>query len=180
MADASSLSLDAEWCKGSSPLPPTIGDSMKVYGPYYRKDGRQHVIVISDGVRRTVSYPKFLMEQHLGRVLLDNETVDHIDRNFKNNDLENLRVVDKVTHGKEDAKRVKLVEFICVLCGVQASRAANQLSHNAVLGKAGPFCSKQCSGKYGAKLQRGRANKLPVQPTVPIEDREYYYNDKKL
>jgi hypothetical protein len=43
---------------------------MKIYGPYTRKDGRKHVIVHYDGGRiRTVSYPKWLMEQHLGREL---------------------------------------------------------------------------------------------------------------
>ena len=38
---------------------------MKIYGPYTRKeDNRQHVIIIDGEKRRTVSYPKFLMEQH--------------------------------------------------------------------------------------------------------------------
>lgn len=154
---------------------------MRVYGPYYRKDGRQHVILVDDeGKKRTVSYPKFLMEQHIGRKLSPTETVDHIDRDFKNNNLANLRIVDRATHGKEDAKRVKLTPFICVWCGKNAERKANQLHHNANLLKAGPFCSKTCSGKYGAALQNGRVNTFKPQPKVPIEKREYYYHEKKL
>lgn len=73
---------------------------MKVYGPYKRKDGRQHVIVYyEDGRQRTVSYPKFLMERHLGRELHpDKETIDHINNDFNDNRLENLRIIDRVSH----------------------------------------------------------------------------------
>src|SRR5690606_5867052 len=93
---------------------------MKVYGPYLRKDGRKHVILYKDGKRSTVSYPKFLMEQHLGRKLKPHETVDHIDRDFTNDDITNLRVVDRSQHAKDDAKRVKYTqveELTCVWCG---------------------------------------------------------------
>jgi len=47
---------------------------MKVYGPYTRKDGRQHVILYENGTRKTVSYPKYLLETKLGRPLDSNET----------------------------------------------------------------------------------------------------------
>lgn len=65
--------------------------SMKIYGPYTRLDGRK--IIIIDG--RTVSYPKYLLEQHLGRKLTDNETCDHIDGDFTNNSISNLRVLSR-------------------------------------------------------------------------------------
>jgi hypothetical protein len=43
---------------------------MKVWGPYKRKDGRQIVIVVErNGKRRTVSYPKWILELQLGRKL---------------------------------------------------------------------------------------------------------------
>ena len=54
---------------------------MKVYGPYEMKSGRLYVTIrYDDGRQRTVSYPKFLVEQELGRELGPDETVDHIDR----------------------------------------------------------------------------------------------------
>jgi len=74
---------------------------MQIFGPYKRKsDGRQIVIVVEpNGRRRTVSYPKWLMEQHLGRKLDPNEeTVDHIDSNFDNNNLDNLRIMPRKNH----------------------------------------------------------------------------------
>src|SRR5580704_15869782 len=44
-----------------------------VHGPYLRKDGRKHVVLYwreNDARRRqTISYPKWLMEQHVGRTL---------------------------------------------------------------------------------------------------------------
>jgi hypothetical protein len=54
----------------------------KVHGPYTRQqDGRQHVVVVFvDLSKKTISYPKYLMEQKLGRELdPDLETIDHID-----------------------------------------------------------------------------------------------------
>ncbi len=146
----------------------------KVYGPYYRKDGRQHVIVhYKSGKKRTVSYPKWLMEQHLGRELDPVlETVDHIDRDFTNNELSNLRVISLHDHLQQDAIRVELVTITCVLCGKTAKKRANNLAHNSKLGKAGPFCGKVCVGKYGAALQNLRQERLPVQPGV--ETRDYY------
>lgn len=75
-------------------------EDYKVFGPYFRKDGRQHIIVVKDGVKSTISYPKFLVESYLGRKLSDQETIDHIDGNFLNNDFKNLRIVERKQHSK--------------------------------------------------------------------------------
>lgn len=81
---------------------------MKVYGPYLRKDG----------TRQTISYPKYLVEEALNRKLTENETVDHIDGNFNNNDLSNLRIINRNEHCFEDhVFRNKETEFTCVYCG---------------------------------------------------------------
>ena len=82
-------------------------ETAKIYGPYLRPDGRQHIIAVyPDGSRKTTSYPKYLMEVHLGRYLLPTETVDHIDRDFTNNSISNLQVLSKETHSRLDAKRL--------------------------------------------------------------------------
>lgn len=69
---------------------------MKISKPYTRPDGRKHVIITKeDGSKTTRSYPRFLLEEKLGRKLLPEETVDHIDGNFKNDSPENLRVLSR-------------------------------------------------------------------------------------
>ncbi len=130
---------------------------MKIYGPYTRKeDNRQHVILIKDdGTRRTVSYPKFLMEQYLGRELHpDLETVDHIDRDVTNNELSNLRIIDRVTHAREDAIYRDEKLDACVWCNIIFALSREQLSKRSK-NRAGPFCGRSCSGKYGAHIQNG-------------------------
>lgn len=148
---------------------------MKVYGPYTRKDGRKHIILYENGQRTTVSYPKYLMEQYLGRKLTDHETVDHINRDFTDDRIENLQILSRPFHVRIDAKRAALVEITCVLCGAVAFKKAHNLRGNAKQQKAGPFCSKRCAGRYGAEIQNSRQQPLPPQPTV---ESDYYLPDK--
>lgn len=141
---------------------------MRVYGPYLRKDGRQHVIVITGSNRRTVSYPKFLMEQKLGRQLdPDLETVDHIDGDFTNNNFSNLRIISRSQHTKEDAVRAVSITQACVWCGCTLRRQRRHVNQNATAGKAGPFC-RPCAGKYGTDIQNRRRIPLAPQPSVPL------------
>lgn len=144
---------------------------MKVHGPYKRRDGRQIVILVeNNGQRRTVSYPKWLMEQQLGRSLDPNlETVDHIDSNFDNNDLSNLRVVPRSEHSADDTRRVKPVKFTCGWCNKEFERSPRLVRDKAKKNKAGPFCSRTCAGKYSRMLQLKLIEKLGPQPMVPSE-----------
>jgi len=152
----------------------------KIYGPYKRKDGRKHVVLVyhnRDGsVKRktTMSYPKFLVEKKLGRRLKKGETVDHIDGNFKNDAWSNLRVVSHNKHAREDADYAFPHKIICVWCGSGVYKRRGNLRGNSKKGKAGPFCSKSCAGKYSASVQNG-GPKLPVQPSPELT----YYKIKK-
>lgn len=152
--------------------------STRIYGPYYRKDGRQHVILVSpDGVKKTVSYPKFLKEQALGRCLDPNEeTVDHVDRNPANNDLSNLRLLSRSAHAAEDATRVKSAIVNCVICDRELKRRPNDVEGSARKGKAGPFC-KSCAGYCGTQIQKGYP-RFPVQSGCPVSARVYYKREK--
>lgn len=145
----------------------------KVHGPYKRRDGRQIVIVIErNGKRRTVSYPKWLMEIQLGRKLdPDLETVDHIDSNIDNNNLSNLRIMPRDQHSAEDTRRVKSVKFECAWCDKEFERSPRLIRDKAKKNKAGPFCSRSCAGKYSRMLQLKLIDKFDVQPVV---DSEYY------
>lgn len=141
---------------------------MKVYGPYTGKDGRQRVILHENGKGNTVSYPKFLVETHIGRKLQFDETIDHIDGDFTNNDLTNLRIVNRSEHCSDDIVRRKYIEMVCVECGNVFLSDWKDRKRN----KAGPFCRKSCSGKYGKKVQMGM-EKLP-----PFQVKEEYHKLK--
>lgn len=139
-----------------------------VYGPYTRKDGRKHIVLYwpSENRRQTVSYPKWLIEQHLGRFLLPDETVDHINRDFTDDRLENLQILKRADHAKLDAIRRKPVDAVCAWCN-RSFTILNGLNHRG-RGKAGPFCSRKCSGEYGTSVQNGRT--IPKEPYSLIKE----------
>lgn len=130
----------------------------RIYGPYNRPDGRQHVITVSpDGIRKTVSYPRFLMEERLGRLLEKSEEVHHKNGDFNNNDVENLEVKNATLHRVlHQTKYETPIKVNCVWCREVIILSPRQQQHRTQnKSKLGPFCSKRCSGKYGAwVLQR--------------------------
>ena len=121
---------------------------MKIYGPYKRKDGRMHVILYSKGERRTMSYPRYLLEQKLNRRLKDHETVDHIDGDCTNNTLDNLQILSLSDNIKKSIKPAKLGNFVCPICNNSFQRKISAVNHNQKSqGKSGPYCSKSCAGR---------------------------------
>lgn len=149
-----------------------------VYGPYTRSNGRRLVIVVDkNGKRRTVSYPKWLLEQQLKRKLdPDKETVDHIDSDLHNNDLSNLRIMPRDEHSKEDTRRVKWIDFTCPWCDKTFSRSPRLVRDKAKKNRSGPFCSRNCAGKYSRMLQLKLIDKMAPQPYIISE----YFKKKNV
>ena len=91
---------------------------IKTNGPYLGKDGRYRIILkFNDGTKKGMSYPKYLMEMHLERYLEKDETVDHIDGNPLNNELSNLRVLNRQEHCSNDCIRNNSIIVTCTYCG---------------------------------------------------------------
>lgn len=124
---------------------------MKVYGPYTRKDGRQIVVFYKDGKGKTVSYPKYLLEQKLGRALLAHETCDHIDNDHTNNCLDNLQVLSRADNARKSQalRPAELGTFTCPVCNCSFTKPMNYVKHNLKQNKSGPYCSRSCAGKGG-------------------------------
>lgn len=137
------------------PRPPLIlWVCMKIYGPYTRKDGRKHVVIVhGDGRKQTKSYPRLLMEQYLGRELLPEETVDHINNDKTDDRIENLQILSLANNAKKEMalRPRKLYSFICPNCGKQAVKFTNNVLNNKKKGRTGPFCSRSCAGKASYK-----------------------------
>lgn len=127
----------------------------RVYGPYLRKDGRKHIVIVEyddDGKeksRRTQSYPRYLIETHTGEKIPEGIEVDHGNRDFNDNDLSNFFLVEKRFHASIDSLRREIVEAPCAHCGKYFIPTRNQVSARA-RAKPGPFCSKSCA-RRGAK-----------------------------
>ena len=130
---------------------------MKVYGPYTRKDGRQHVVLYKDGVRKTVSYPKYLLEQKIGRLLLPSETCDHIDNDHTNNCLDNLQVLTRSNNARKQMtlKPAEVKTFICPVCNTSFTKRLSIVRGNLRKGRSGPYCSRSCAGKGGHPSNKG-------------------------
>lgn len=131
--------------------------TMKIYGPYTRKDGRQHIVIYENGKHKTISYPKYLLETKLGRPLLPNETCDHIDNDYTNNSLENLQVLTRSDNSKKHVAFNKAEQgyFVCPECNKSFYKSMCQVRHNNVKHKkAGPFCSRSCAGRYGQRFNK--------------------------
>ena len=148
----------------------------KVYGPYPRSDGREIVIVIDDaGKKKTKTWARHLMEKHLGRELdPELETVDHRDSNFLNNDINNLQLLPRNEHSRQDTRRVKNIKLKCALCNKDFERSPRLLRDKHNKGATGIFCSRSCSGRYNRLVQLKQMDKLPVQDYVASE----YYKAK--
>ena len=139
-------------------------DTRKVYTNIC-KDGRlRSVIVNDDGSKQTISYPRLLMEKELGRKLLSDEDVHHIDNDYTNNNIENFQIIKHGEHQKQHSTKYHDKYITCDYCGKEflwsakqqkiwnsnKSRKSNNDKERHV------FCSKSCSGKYGRAKQLNR------------------------
>lgn len=138
-----------------------VYEGYRCYGPYTRKDGRQHVVLINwnavDKQRITVSYPKYVVEKALNRYLAADETVDHVDENFLNNDLSNLKIVKRSIHCKSHVMQVQKVTKHCVICGKEFETRNNSLitcSSRVCIGK----CTHINGYNKGNSFEKGARN----------------------
>jgi len=128
------------------------GATWKIYGPYQSKKDLRIRIMVYDGIHKiTISYPKFIMECKLQRLLENNEEVHHKDNLEFNDIIENFEIKTNKEHKKEHM--IAAEYFICPICktgfkleGIKLSRYKTERKRFSNM--AGPFCSKSCAGTY--------------------------------
>jgi hypothetical protein len=136
----------------------------KIYGPYKGKDNRLRCIIkFKDNTQKTISYPKFLMQEHIKRFIIEPYTIDHIDSNPLNNEISNLRIIKRTKHTKTDVLRLKPQSFICGVCKVEFILKGKKLHdayENRKKGKKGPFCGRSCAGKASHNINKYKTLKV--------------------
>lgn len=130
---------------------------MKVLGPYLNNCNRLFVRIGENGNYITKSYPKYLMEEKLGRPLEPNEDVHHIDGNPLNNDLSNLEIRIHGEHQKEHSlKYPEKIILECSWCHNKFVASKVQRYQYCENYKKNYFCSHKCAGKFGRNEQLRR------------------------
>lgn len=113
-----------------------------------------YAVRYEDGSKRTVLQHREVVEQSLGRRLASTEIVHHRNHDKTDNRLDNLEVLSNSDHASHHAQRpIEWADAKCLGCGKEWRIRASVLRGNAKKGRVGPFCSKQCSGRYGANVQ---------------------------
>ena len=126
---------------------------------YKQKDGRKFIVYKGEGNKyHSKAYARYLMEQHLGRKLTNEEEVHHKDHNKMNDVIENLEVKNKTAHRREHNIKPIIIEH-CYICGsdiiVDSKKRANHY-RNKNKNPDKWFCLKHCSGIFGQKEQQNR------------------------
>lgn len=118
--------------------------------------------------RKTVSYPKYLVEAKIGRLLRNTEEIHHKDENFRNNLISNLEIKTRATHRKAHAKYKIEIEVQCGMCrkffNVTPKQQSNK-NQNRHRNSKLYFCSRQCSGYFGRIQQIKRSSRGEIGST---------------
>ena len=133
-----------------------------ISGPSEKKGGRLFVGLYNPITKHktSMSYPRLLMENHLGRKLVNGEEVHHKDENFLNNNLDNLEIVDELQHkrahgrARSNGQIAKMIQLECPGCGEKFERRESWIKSSIRnYGTNQFFCSQGCRSSYNNTIR---------------------------
>lgn len=155
--------------KLAAKLSEAYGVSVEILGPYLCQDGRKRVDVRTPRYKRTHQLARVKLEIKLGRKLRSWETVDHIDEDKTNDRYSNLQLMALKNNAYKSARKLVPKTVRCAECRHKITLTKAQRERRSAK-KAGPFCSRTCSGRYGAQVRAtGKRSKRT------IKDRKQYF-----
>ena len=123
----------------------------KLYKVFHKKENRWQAMLVkpNNQGRTTLSYARYLMCVHLGRILEKSEQVDHINGDKTDDRIENFQILSSKENREKYNKidnPAKLYKHICPVCAVEFTRN-KQKSYNFLYKGKTLFCSRQCGYK---------------------------------
>lgn len=122
-----------------------------------REEGEYDYAVVGNHPNATennyVLYHRILMENHIGRLLEKDEIVYHINKNKKDNRIENLQILNLGKHSSrhEKQKGIKYCVLKCPNCKISFERELRQTFIQK--GTEYTCCSKKCRGQFSMKIK---------------------------
>jgi len=148
-----------ELCKISQ-----LYENYRLYGPYTRSVDKRVYYVLAEldgnfvrkrGKKKSILLSRLRMESHLGRVLSNEEEVDHKDGDKTNDEFKNLQVLGRIEHKVKDGLRIGKSrrtkrKVKCPCCNAKFSCSAFRIKEAKNKGKK-PCCSRSCASRmYGS------------------------------
>lgn len=111
------------------------------YKIFHKKQGRFYVSMVHkvSGKRKTVSLARYKMSVSLGRRLMKDEQVDHIDEDKTNDVISNLQILSRadniIKHFLTLGKNTVLIKLKCPVCNKTFKRPPRNVNHKIAKGK---------------------------------------------
>ena len=98
--------------------------------------------------RHTISYARYLMSVKEGRILRNDEHVDHIDNDKTNDDINNLQIMSLAENNRKEAIRhgKHMVLLKCPFCKKEFSR--ERRNTHIIKGGITSSCSRSCANNF--------------------------------
>ena len=114
------------------------------------RDNRRTLLLVGDRRRSSTQYARYLLSVKLGRFLTKNETVDHIDGDKANDNIDNLQILSRSENTRKSQKKpdFKLVCPICKKVFVVERYKVSGRKKKEKIKRGEMCCSRVCGGKF--------------------------------